>query len=194
MLELLIPLNLQLNQHLIERAWQEPQFQQQLIEQPRKTLELSLNVDLPDAVAYQIVKDTINNYHLILPYVPANTSVAESQRIYTKAASIYDQSWQTELVNLFQKAEDTSFRNTLLNQPKATLAEFLGLVLPDELNITLIENNITDRYLVLPHNTLRQTRKVNKELSNINLALLAGAVSSSSGASANVIETPTEKC
>ena len=177
MLELFIPLNLQLNEYLIERAWQEPKFQQQLIEQPRKTLALSLNIDLPDTVDYQVVQDTANHYHLILPYVPANASATESLRIYTKAANIYEQSWQKELVNLFQKAEDANFRQTLLSQPKATLAEFLGLILPEELNITLIENNITERYLVLPHNNLRQTRR-GEELSTLNLAMLAGAISS----------------
>ena len=51
-------------------------------------------------------------------------------------------------------------------------------MLPDELNITLVENNSTERYLTLPPNTLPPKRRIQEELGHLNLAMLAGGISS----------------
>jgi len=194
MLELLvtIPLTVQLNEHLIERAWQEPQFQQQLIEQPRKTLETALNIKIPVGINYQILKDSITDYHLVLPYVPNNSSTEQKQKIYQQAANNYDPSWQTELVRLFEQAENPAIRQALLKNPKAYLSSFLEINLPEQLNIYLFEDNIEQRYLVLPHNLQNKNRRSAQELNEYNLAILAGGISSITRVC--WMEDPGEKC
>ena len=178
MLELLIPLNLQLNHHLIERAWEDAQFQQQLVSQPQKTLEKALNIQLSDQVTYQVLTDESASFHLVLPYVIGGISVNEKQKIYQQAAAQYDSSWQAQLVALFEKTEDRDFKQALIQSPKNTLSEFLGLRLPDEIHIHLFENSATRRYIVLPFNPTLQKSNVKKTINEFDLALLAGAISS----------------
>ena len=183
MLELFsfVPLNIQLNEHLIERAWQEPQFQQQLLAQPNKTLETALNLKIPADINYQILTDTTIDYHLVLPYVPNDSSDEQKQQIYQQAVKFYDESWQTELVRLFQQAETPEIRQALLNAPKVYLSEFLGVALPKKINIHLFADNLKQRYLVLPHNPhnpLNKNRRSPSELGEYNLAILAGGMSS----------------
>ena len=180
MLELFsfIPLTIQLNEYLIERAWQEPKFQQQLIEQPRKTLETALNIKIPAGINYQILKDNITDYHLVLPYVPNNSTAEQKQQIYQQTANNYDVSWQTELVRLFEQIENPDIRQALLKNPKAYLSSFLEINLPEQINIYLFEDNIKQRYLVLPYNMVNKNRRSQPELEEYNLAVLAGGMSS----------------
>lgn len=185
MLELLIPLNLQLNSHLVERAWQEPMFHQQLIEQPHSTLEKALNIQLPSGVAYQILTDQDTLFHLVLPYLTDNLDAEKKQVIYQETVQSYDPDWQPSLVALLIKAEDSVFRQALLTDTKGVLREFLGLNIPDVINITMVENTATQRYLILPFNVLNNDKnnKQKHDLEDVNLAFLAGASSSNGGQS-----------
>jgi len=177
MIELLFSLDLQLNEHLIDRAWKDPEFQQRLLSHPHQTLEVALNAKIPKNIDYQVLKDTVNHFHLILPYLANDVNADQRQAIYQQAASTYEPSWQAELVRLFGKAENPEFRQKLLDNPKTMLSKFLGLALPDEIKITLLENTPQQRYLILPHDSMKPTKKIRTELSEFNIALLAGGVS-----------------
>jgi len=173
MIELLFSLDLQLNEHLIDRAWKDPEFQQRLLSNPHQTLEVALNAKIPKNIDYQVLKDTVNHFHLILPYLANDVNADQRQAIYQQAASSYEPSWQAELVRLFSKAENPEFRQKLLDNPKTMLSEFLGLALPDEIKITLLENTPQQRYLILPHDSMKPTKKIRTELNEFNISLLA---------------------
>jgi len=49
-----------------------------------------------------------------------------------------------------QAAQDPTFRQHLLNDPKAAIASFLGVALPPGMNITVLEETPGQHYLVLP--------------------------------------------
>lgn len=46
--------------------------------------------------------------------------------------------------------KDEAFRTSLKNDPKATLENELGVKIPDNVNINVVENSATDFYLVIP--------------------------------------------
>lgn len=49
-----------------------------------------------------------------------------------------------------QASQNPTFRQQLLANPKATLAAFLGIALPPGMNITVLEEQPGQHYLVLP--------------------------------------------
>jgi hypothetical protein len=50
-----------------------------------------------------------------------------------------------------QAQTDEGFRARLMSEPKATLEDFLGMQLPDQVRVHVMEESLTDVYLVLPH-------------------------------------------
>jgi hypothetical protein len=56
-----------------------------------------------------------------------------------------------ELSDLVKRAwEDAAFKRRLLSDPRATIEEALGVILPAGLNIYVHEQTSTDLHLVLP--------------------------------------------
>ena len=51
---------------------------------------------------------------------------------------------------LAKAEEDAAFRAQLLENPKAAIKDATGLMVPDGINIRVLEDNATDFYLVLP--------------------------------------------
>ncbi len=49
-----------------------------------------------------------------------------------------------------QAAQDPSFRQRLLDDPKAAIADFLGVALPPAMTLTVLEETPGQHYLVLP--------------------------------------------
>ena len=51
---------------------------------------------------------------------------------------------------LAKAEEDAAFRAQLLENPKAAIKDATGLMVPDGINIRVLEDNATDFHLVLP--------------------------------------------
>lgn len=178
MLELMLASNIHLNSHLIERAWQEPAFEQALVSQPNATLSAALNVRIPADVKYVILKDTPNLYHLALPFVPTSADAAETLKIYRVAAADYDPAYEETLLKLFQRARtDSAFRQQLLDNPDATLAAELQFVIPANIHFKVVESSQNLRYLVLPQPLFEETA-MESGLTETDLTMLAGGLSS----------------
>ena len=54
-------------QRLVERAVRDPQFRQQLLNDPRGAVEGELGTSLPAGVNVRVVEESPNDYYLILP-------------------------------------------------------------------------------------------------------------------------------
>ena len=57
-------------QSLITRAWEDPAFKQQLLDDPRGCIERELGVQLPPGIQIFIHEQTPTTLHLILPMKP----------------------------------------------------------------------------------------------------------------------------
>ena len=52
---------------VIERATRDPQFRQELLRDPTKTVELELGVRIPDGTEIRVVEETPSRLYLVLP-------------------------------------------------------------------------------------------------------------------------------
>ncbi len=57
-------------QAIITRAWNDPAFKQQLLTDPKRTIQDALGVTLPDEIEIFIHEQTPTTLHLILPMKP----------------------------------------------------------------------------------------------------------------------------
>jgi Nitrile hydratase, alpha chain len=55
---------------MIERATGDPQFRQELLQNPRETLERELGVRLPAGIEIRVVEETSSTLYLVLPPQP----------------------------------------------------------------------------------------------------------------------------
>lgn len=55
---------------IIERAWQDPEFKQRLLAEPKRTIEEALGITLPEEIEIFIHEQTPTTLHLILPLKP----------------------------------------------------------------------------------------------------------------------------
>lgn len=67
-------------------------------------------------------------------------------------------------------ASDPDFRQQLINDPRAALGAELGVTLPDNVNVTVLEESPSDFYLVLPPSGTA----AGTELSDEELGAVAG--------------------
>jgi hypothetical protein len=61
---------------LIKRAWQDADFKQQLLSDPRATIERALGVTLPARLRIYIHEQTPTDLHLVLPMPPEELDTA----------------------------------------------------------------------------------------------------------------------
>jgi hypothetical protein len=71
--------------------------------------------------------------------------------------------------------EDAAFRSQLLANPKAAVESELGISIPDDLNVKVVEEMANEFYIVLP------PKEQSGELSDAQLAGVAGGDSSTWG-------------
>ena len=65
--------------------------------------------------------------------------------------------------------EEPDLLGTLRNDPKATLERVLGLIVPEAVTVTVLEETPTQRYLVLPYQA-----EDDEELTDAELEAVAG--------------------
>jgi hypothetical protein len=57
-------------QELITRAWEDKAFKQELLSNPRATIEKTLGVSLPEDIEIYVHEQTSTTVHLVLPMPP----------------------------------------------------------------------------------------------------------------------------
>lgn len=68
-----------------------------------------------------------------------------------KVMTTVNQSRQEIETSIIERAnQDQTFRQDLIRDPKGTVAQFLGTVLPEGMKFTVIEEEMGHHYLVLP--------------------------------------------
>ena len=64
---------------LIKRAWQDADFKQQILSDPRATIEEAMGVTLPAGLNIYIHEQTPTDLHLVLPMPHEDTEAASGQ-------------------------------------------------------------------------------------------------------------------
>ena len=77
----------ELEARLVTRAWNDPAFRQQLLDDPRTALEQELGVELPAQMTIQILEETPDTLYMVLPESPEALSTRELSDTELDAAS-----------------------------------------------------------------------------------------------------------
>jgi len=118
---------------VIARALADESFKQELIDNPRAILEKELGPLLPEGIEIHVHEQTATQWHIELP-MDAEQGDPQMQDLITRAR------------------EDQVFKERLLDSPKATLEEALGIEVPEGVEIHVHEQTPTEVHLMLPAN------------------------------------------
>jgi hypothetical protein len=66
-----------LEAEIIAKAWEDEQFRQELISNPKEAIAKTLGTKLPKNQEVRVVQETPNNLYLVLPVKPDDTLVSE---------------------------------------------------------------------------------------------------------------------
>jgi len=136
---------------MIAKAWRDPAFKAALIANPAAVAEAE-GVDVPAGMTFTVVENTVKHFHLILPVAPADglsDDNLESLALFSPYARMYPLR-RNEIGRLMAKAwRDHAFKAALFASPVATI-EAEGVVLPEGITLTLVENADNHFHLVLP--------------------------------------------
>lgn len=62
---------------IIEKAWSDPAFKEQLLNDPKQALHASFGLDIPDHITVKAVEEDPTSYYLVIPPNPADVKTAE---------------------------------------------------------------------------------------------------------------------
>ncbi len=66
-----------LEAEIIAKAWEDEQFRQELISNPKEAIAKTLGAKLAENLEIRVVQETPNNLYLVLPVKPDDTSVSK---------------------------------------------------------------------------------------------------------------------
>ncbi|RKN84131.1 NHLP leader peptide family RiPP precursor [Paenibacillus ginsengarvi] len=62
-----------LKQQIIEKAWSDPVFKQQLLNNPKQAIQDAFGVQIPNEIELKAVEETQTEFYLVIPPNPADT-------------------------------------------------------------------------------------------------------------------------
>lgn len=66
-----------LQSKIIKMAWEDKAFKKELLENPKKAIEKTLEVSIPDNIEIKVVEETPETVYLVLPVNPATVSTSQ---------------------------------------------------------------------------------------------------------------------
>lgn len=121
--------NAALGAEVTARAWTDPAFRKQFLDDTRGAL-MSLDVDIGDMAEYRVVENTPDVHNVI---------VCTLCSCYPKQLLGYPPSWY----------KSVTYRSRTVREPRVVLKEF-GVELPDGVEVRVHDSTADLRYIVLP--------------------------------------------
>jgi len=63
-----------LQAQIIEKAWSDPAFKQQLLADPQAAIKAAFGFEVPADIKLTVVEETDNSYYLVLPSAPKSVN------------------------------------------------------------------------------------------------------------------------
>lgn len=155
---------------LIIRCLKDELFKQELMNNPKAVIEKEIGIKLPDELKYNLLKETETTVYIVLPGNPYEGLTEAEIYSYSKltlediAQWVFEQQINTVLneVNSVQMIAEAwkneVFKQELLSKPKVTLADKLGILVPESFDIQVVSESCDTLYLVLPCESHLYTR------------------------------------
>jgi nitrile hydratase len=115
---------------LAARAWVDPEFKARLLADAKPAIAGFLGIDLEHTPALMVVENTDRRHHVICCTLCS---------CYPRAVLGIPPAWY----------KSREYRSRIVAEPRAVLAEF-GTVLPDDVEIRVVDSTADLRYIVLP--------------------------------------------
>lgn len=62
---------------IIKKAWEDPQFKQQLLDDPKGAIQQAFGIDVPADIDLTVVEETPTSYYLVIPSSPTVGKAAD---------------------------------------------------------------------------------------------------------------------
>ncbi len=164
-------------ENAIIRAWKDKTFKQELLSNTKVVLKKEFGTALPDDIEVQVLEENRNIVYLVLPAVPPS-EVVENE---LPSTIVSEQAFKDAIAKAWK---NKAFKQELLKNPKATLKKEFGTVIPDHIEINVLEETQSSLYLVLPISPLEISDLdwfSIEELSDAQLESVAGGVATPTG-------------
>ncbi len=119
------------------RAVKDPKFRERLQATPRKTIQETFDIRVPERVRLKVVEDNAELVHLVVPAKPGERG---------KEIGII-------ALTLDQMRKDAVFKARVIKDPKDTFEQMTGLELPDQPRVKVLEDTEDLIHLHLPPGT-----------------------------------------
>jgi hypothetical protein len=158
---------------LVDWAFRYELFKEDLLSDPRQVVEKELAMKLPRSFEVHALEESETTRYLILPRNPYEDIGSEAQlsdlagitllevahwvlrqRNYGSLGRVEEKS-NLEPQLIMKAWQDKSFKQALLNRPKAAIENELGVGLPKQLEIKILEETLESYYILLPWNKER---------------------------------------
>lgn len=120
-----------LGARLVARAWVDPEFKQRLLADGKAACR-EMDIDTAEIKRLQVVENTDTVHHVV---------VCTLCSCYPRAILGYHPpSWY----------KSTAYRNRVVVDPRGVLREEFGTIVPNEIQLKVMDSNADTRYLVIP--------------------------------------------
>lgn len=62
---------------IIQKAWEDPAFKNQLLEDPKGAIKMAFGIELPADIELKVVEETTTSYVLVIPPNPEDVSLPD---------------------------------------------------------------------------------------------------------------------
>jgi hypothetical protein len=128
---------------IVAKALREPELYAQLLAAPKQTL-LAMHVVIPDNQDVTVLESDGSQSYFVVPMM----TDADVQELQDSLALVQGKRSARSQI-LIKAAGDPSYKIQLLEAPKPLLAA-AGIVIPDKVKLTVLENSAEHLYIVIP--------------------------------------------
>ena len=146
---------------LIARCFEDKEFYQELLANPKGAIEKEFKTQLPQNIEIQVVQEAETTLFMVLPYNPYQLSEEELKNfvgmtyedvalwVYQDIRStLLDEKSSITLLSRFWKDEE--FKQKLLENPKVVIEKELGRTVAEDIGISVLVETPDLLYIVLP--------------------------------------------
>ena len=157
-----------LKRDLVTWALKYSSFRSELLAAPKAVVEKELGAKLRQSLEVRVLEETAESLYFVLPANPYEALLSEDPhqtlegvdfRALARWASAGQQSPFSEMAGdpenpearLIARAwQDASFKRALLSDPSAAIQVELGVAIPEEIELKVVEEDVDSLYIVLP--------------------------------------------
>lgn len=144
-------------QELFQVAWSDQGFRAEFLANPKAALSQA-GVTVPDNVELTVLEESDRDIYLVIPTPDKAEEIKPDGDLIAQL--------------IVRAANDEALRQEMMADPRGVILRETGLVIPEETNVSVLQQTPDHAYFVLPRPS--QTDSTDRELSEAELEQVAG--------------------